>query len=222
MTAEHGLQAAYVRGARGRRMRPVLMAGNLVEATLSARTETQLAAGDGRAGPQPRAAAGEPLPAAAIDWVTRADRDRASRGPALSAALRGARRPARRDRGGAVGERVGRGAGPLRAAAARRARLRARPRALRGQRARTTTWSRSARGRAGRSAPPRPSPMPASCCRCRASSARAGGATGRTSSTGSTLTGHFLMRDLLTDRSAAVARSARRGWSSACAGPAAD
>ena len=27
MTAEHGLQAAYVRGARGRRMRPVLIAG---------------------------------------------------------------------------------------------------------------------------------------------------------------------------------------------------
>ena len=37
MTAEHGLQAAYVRGARGRRMRPVLIAGNLVLATLSAR-----------------------------------------------------------------------------------------------------------------------------------------------------------------------------------------
>ena len=57
MTPEHGLQAAYVRGARGRRMRPVLMPGNLVEATLSARTEAQLAAGDGRAGPQPRAVA---------------------------------------------------------------------------------------------------------------------------------------------------------------------
>ena len=56
MTPEHGLQAAYVRGARGRRLRPVLVPGNLVEATLSARTETQLAAGDGRAGPQPRAA----------------------------------------------------------------------------------------------------------------------------------------------------------------------
>ena len=32
MTPDHGLQAAYVRGARGRRMRPVLMAGNQVEA----------------------------------------------------------------------------------------------------------------------------------------------------------------------------------------------
>ncbi|HYI48835.1 MAG TPA: recombination protein O N-terminal domain-containing protein, partial [Allosphingosinicella sp.] len=28
MTRDHGLLAAYVRGARGRRMRPVLMAGN--------------------------------------------------------------------------------------------------------------------------------------------------------------------------------------------------
>ena len=70
MTPEHGLQAAYVRGARGRRMRPVLMAGNLVEASLSARTDTQL----------PQAAVelvhsrgpllAEPLPAAAIEWVT--------------------------------------------------------------------------------------------------------------------------------------------------------
>ena len=39
MTPEHGLQAAYVRGARGRQMRPVLMAGNMVEARLAARTE---------------------------------------------------------------------------------------------------------------------------------------------------------------------------------------
>src|SRR4051812_18359936 len=70
MTPEQGLIAAYVRGARGRRMRPVLMAGNVVQAQLSARTETQL----------PQAAVelvhsrgpllSEPLPAAAIEWVT--------------------------------------------------------------------------------------------------------------------------------------------------------
>ncbi|HVU30149.1 MAG TPA: recombination protein O N-terminal domain-containing protein, partial [Sphingomicrobium sp.] len=42
MTPEHGLQAAYVRGARGRRMRPVLIAGNIVQAQFSARTESQL------------------------------------------------------------------------------------------------------------------------------------------------------------------------------------
>ena len=69
MTPEDGLQAAYVRGARGRRMRPVLMAGNIVEAHLTARTDTQL----------PQAAVelvhsrgtllSEPLPAAAIEWA---------------------------------------------------------------------------------------------------------------------------------------------------------
>jgi len=70
MTPEQGLVAAYVRGARGRRMRPVLIAGNIVQAQLSARTEAQL----------PQAAIelvhsrgpllSEPLPAAAIDWAT--------------------------------------------------------------------------------------------------------------------------------------------------------
>lgn len=70
MTPAHGLQAAYVRGARGRRMRPVLIAGNVVQAQLSARTEGQL----------PQAAVelvhsralllSEPLPAAAVQWAT--------------------------------------------------------------------------------------------------------------------------------------------------------
>jgi DNA repair protein RecO (recombination protein O) len=70
MTPGQGLVAAYVRGARGRRMRPVLMAGNVVQAQLSARTDTQL----------PQAAVelihsrgpllSEPLPAAAIEWAT--------------------------------------------------------------------------------------------------------------------------------------------------------
>jgi DNA repair protein RecO (recombination protein O) len=70
MTPEQGLIAAYVRGARGRRMRPVLIAGNVVQAQLSARTETQL----------PQAAIelihsrgpllSEPLPAAGVEWAT--------------------------------------------------------------------------------------------------------------------------------------------------------
>jgi DNA repair protein RecO (recombination protein O) len=70
MTPEQGLVAAYVRGARGRRMRPVLMAGNVVQVQLSSRTETQL----------PQAAVelvhsrgpllSEPLPAVAIEWAT--------------------------------------------------------------------------------------------------------------------------------------------------------
>jgi DNA repair protein RecO (recombination protein O) len=69
MTPEHGLQAAYVRGARGRRMRPVLIPGNQVEAALSARTDTQLAQGSIELAHSRSSLLSEPLPAAAIDWV---------------------------------------------------------------------------------------------------------------------------------------------------------
>ncbi len=70
MTPEEGLVAAYVRGGRGRRMRPVLIAGNVVQAQLSARTDTQLP----QAGVELVHSRGpllsEPLPAAAIEWAT--------------------------------------------------------------------------------------------------------------------------------------------------------
>ncbi|MGH6706862.1 MAG: DNA repair protein RecO [Sphingomicrobium sp.] len=69
MTPDHGLQAAYVRGARGRRMRPVLMAGNQVEASLAARTDVQLAQGTIELVHSRGPLLGEPLPAAAIDWA---------------------------------------------------------------------------------------------------------------------------------------------------------
>lgn len=70
MTEGHGLQACYVAGGRGRQLRPVLIPGNLVEAEIRAKSETQLPFGriellDSRA---PWLA--EPLPAAAIGWVT--------------------------------------------------------------------------------------------------------------------------------------------------------
>ncbi|MEO5577778.1 MAG: DNA repair protein RecO [Sphingomicrobium sp.] len=70
MTPEHGLQAAYVRGARGRRMRPVLMAGNQVEAELSARTDNQLPQATAELLHSRGPLLAEPLPAAAIDWAT--------------------------------------------------------------------------------------------------------------------------------------------------------
>jgi DNA repair protein RecO (recombination protein O) len=70
MTPEHGLQAAYVRGARGRRMRPVLMGGNVVEAQLSARTDTQLPQATIELVHSRGPLLSEPLPAAAIEWVT--------------------------------------------------------------------------------------------------------------------------------------------------------
>ena len=70
MTPEHGLQAAYVRGARGRRMRPVLMAGNVVDIELSARTESQLPQATVELVHSRGPLLSEPLSAAAIDWAT--------------------------------------------------------------------------------------------------------------------------------------------------------
>jgi len=70
MTPADGLQAAYVRGARGRRMRPVLMPGNQVQARLRSRTEEQLAHAEIELIHSRAPLLSEPLPAAAIDWVT--------------------------------------------------------------------------------------------------------------------------------------------------------
>ena len=70
MTPDHGLQAAYVRGARGRRMRPILLAGNMVEAALSARTDVQLPQASVELVQSRAPLLSEPLPAAAIDWVS--------------------------------------------------------------------------------------------------------------------------------------------------------
>lgn len=70
MTPDHGLQAGYVRGARGRRLRPVLVAGNLVEANLSSRTDSQLPQMTVELMHSRAPLLGEPLPAAAIDWAT--------------------------------------------------------------------------------------------------------------------------------------------------------
>ena len=69
MTPEQGLIAAYVRGARGRRMRPVLIPGNMVEAQLSARTETQLPQATVELVHSRGPLLSEPLPAAAIEWA---------------------------------------------------------------------------------------------------------------------------------------------------------
>ncbi len=70
MTPDDGLQAAYVRGARGRRMRPVLIPGNLVQARLSARNEAQLAQAEVELAHSRGPLLGEALPAAAIEWAT--------------------------------------------------------------------------------------------------------------------------------------------------------
>ena len=70
MTPDHGLQAAYVRGAKGRQKRPVLISGNLVEARLSARADTQLAQAEVELVHSRGPLLQEPLPAAAIEWAT--------------------------------------------------------------------------------------------------------------------------------------------------------
>lgn len=69
LTPDHGLQAGYVRGARGRRLRPVLLPGNQVEVSLAARTETQLAQATVELIHSRGPLLQEALPAAAIDWI---------------------------------------------------------------------------------------------------------------------------------------------------------
>jgi len=70
LTPRDGMQAAYVRGSRGRRMRPVAVPGNLVEARLRARTDEQLAHGELELSRSRAPLLSEPLPAAAIEWAT--------------------------------------------------------------------------------------------------------------------------------------------------------
>lgn len=70
LTAEAGLVAGYVRGGRSTRMRPILMAGNLVALELRARTEEQLAGATAELLASRAPLLAEPLAAAAIDWLT--------------------------------------------------------------------------------------------------------------------------------------------------------
>lgn len=69
LTPDNGLQAGYVRGGRSRRLRPVLVPGNLVEAEFRARTEEQLAAATVELSHSRAPLLAEPLPALAIDWA---------------------------------------------------------------------------------------------------------------------------------------------------------
>jgi DNA repair protein RecO (recombination protein O) len=70
LTPRDGLQPGYVRGGRSRRLRPVLLAGNVVAADFRARTDSQLAALTVELVHSRAALHAEPLAAAAIDWVT--------------------------------------------------------------------------------------------------------------------------------------------------------
>lgn len=70
LTQDAGLVAGYVRGGRSTRMRPILMSGNLVALELRARTEEQLAGATAELLTSRAPLLAEPLPSAAIDWVT--------------------------------------------------------------------------------------------------------------------------------------------------------
>lgn len=69
LTPADGLQAGYVRGGRSRRLRPILLPGNLVEAEFRARVEEQLAAATVELAHSRAPLLAEALPAAAIEWV---------------------------------------------------------------------------------------------------------------------------------------------------------
>jgi DNA repair protein RecO (recombination protein O) len=70
LTADHGLIAGYVAGGRGRQLRPVVIPGNLVEAELRARAGGQMPSARVELVASRGPWLGEPLPAAAIAWVT--------------------------------------------------------------------------------------------------------------------------------------------------------
>lgn len=70
LTPRDGLQVGYVRGGRARRLRPVLLPGNTVQAELRARTDEQLAYLTAELVHSRAFLLGEPLAAAALAWVT--------------------------------------------------------------------------------------------------------------------------------------------------------
>jgi DNA repair protein RecO (recombination protein O) len=70
LTPADGIQAGYVRGGRSRRLRPILLAGNLVQAEYRARTADQLAQLSVELVASRAPLLGEALPAAAIEWTT--------------------------------------------------------------------------------------------------------------------------------------------------------
>ena len=69
LTEEAGVVAGYVAGGRGRRLRPVVIPGNLVEVDLRARSDSQLPFAKLELVESRGPWLGEPLPAAAIGWA---------------------------------------------------------------------------------------------------------------------------------------------------------
>lgn len=70
LTEEYGVVAGYVAGGRGRNLRPVVIPGNAVDLQLSARSSSQLPFARVELTESRGPWLAEPLPAAAIGWVT--------------------------------------------------------------------------------------------------------------------------------------------------------
>jgi DNA repair protein RecO (recombination protein O) len=70
LTPDDGIQPGYVRGGRSKRLRPILLPGNLVHAEYRARTDEQLAHLSVELVASRAPLLAEALPAAAIDWAT--------------------------------------------------------------------------------------------------------------------------------------------------------
>jgi DNA repair protein RecO (recombination protein O) len=70
LTPDEGLRPGYVRGGRSRRLRPVLVPGNVVQADYRARTDEQLPHLSAELIHSRAFLLSEPLAAAGIDWAT--------------------------------------------------------------------------------------------------------------------------------------------------------
>jgi len=70
LTAAHGVQPGYVRGGRSRHLRPLLQPGNLLLAEYRARTDEQLASLTAELIRSRAPLHAEPMPAAAVQWAT--------------------------------------------------------------------------------------------------------------------------------------------------------
>jgi len=70
LTPSEGVQAGYVRGGKSRRLRPVLVPGNLVQAEYRARTEEQLPHLNVELAHSRAFLLSEPLASAGIEWAT--------------------------------------------------------------------------------------------------------------------------------------------------------
>ena len=69
LTPEDGVQAGYVRGGRSRRLRPILVPGNRIQADYRARTEEQLAHLAAELVHSRAFLLSEPLASAGIEWA---------------------------------------------------------------------------------------------------------------------------------------------------------